>query len=143
MPINGAEVLAIVNKMHADKNVNKELIFQGIEAALKVAIERATGLEEDEVSNVAVSIDRLTGHIAAKKGEEEVDPGMLGRIPAQSAKYRTYRAAPPIVTRRVPPISGSDGKAPALPAVSIAALGSSDWLAIACDFMPSRSYPPA
>ena len=86
MPINGSEVLAIVNKMHADKNVNKEVIFSGIEAALKVAIERATGLEEDEESNVAVSIDRLTGHISAKKGEEDVDPGMLGRIPAQSAK---------------------------------------------------------
>lgn len=86
MPINGSEVLAIVNKMHADKNVNKEVIFSGIEAALKVAIERATGLEEDEESNVAVTIDRLTGHISAKKGEEDVDPGMLGRIPAQSAK---------------------------------------------------------
>jgi N utilization substance protein A len=86
MPINGAEVLAIVNKMHADKNVNKELIFQGIEAALKVAIERAAGIKEDEVSNVVVGIDRLTGSISAKKGEEEVDPGMLGRIPAQSAK---------------------------------------------------------
>src|SRR5262245_2953722 len=86
MPINGTEVLAIVNKMHADKNVNKEVIFAGIEAALKAAIERASGLEEDEESNVSVSIDRLTGTIAAKKGDEEVDPGMLGRIPAQSAK---------------------------------------------------------
>src|SRR5262249_19129064 len=86
MPINGSEVLAIVNKMNADKNVNKELIFQRIEPALKVAIECATGVQEDEESNVAVNIDRLTGFISAKKGDEEVDPGMLGRIPAQSAK---------------------------------------------------------
>ena len=34
MPIKGSEVLTIVNKMHEDKKVAKEVIFSGIEAAL-------------------------------------------------------------------------------------------------------------
>jgi N utilization substance protein A len=82
MPIKGAEVLAIVNKMHQEKNIPKEVIFSGIEAALQVAMERATGEEE----NIAVNIDRITGNIEAKRGESVIDPETLGRIPAQSAK---------------------------------------------------------
>src|SRR5262245_14180855 len=86
MPIKGADVLEIVNKMHEEKKIPKEVIFSGIEAALQVAIERATGTEEAEESNVSVSINRLNGQIEAKHGEEVIDPSMLGRIPAQSAK---------------------------------------------------------
>jgi len=82
MPINSSEVLTIVNKMHQDKNIPKEVIFSGIEAALQVAMERATGEEE----GITVSIDRVTGQIVAKRGEEVIDPERLGRIPAQSAK---------------------------------------------------------
>jgi N utilization substance protein A len=39
-----------------------------------------------EESGVTVTIDRDTGDITAKKGEESVDPAELGRIAAQSAK---------------------------------------------------------
>jgi N utilization substance protein A len=86
MPIKGSDILEIVNKMHEEKKIPKEVIFSGIEAALQVAIERATGLEEEEESNVAVSINRLNGQIDAKAGDQVIDPSMLGRIPAQSAK---------------------------------------------------------
>src|SRR5205823_11460484 len=33
-----------------------------------------------------VTIDRDSGEIQARKGEEVIDPGLLGRIAAQSAK---------------------------------------------------------
>src|SRR5207244_12413283 len=65
MPIKGADILEIVNKMHEEKKIPKEVIFSGIEAALQVAIERATG-QEEENSTVSVSIDRLSGQIDAK-----------------------------------------------------------------------------
>jgi N utilization substance protein A len=84
MPIKGSDVLMIVNKMHDDKKVAKEVIFSGIEAALQSAIERSMG--EDETISVQVTIDRLTGAITAKRGDTEIDPEQLGRIPAQSAK---------------------------------------------------------
>jgi N utilization substance protein A len=84
MPIKGAELLSIVNKMHQDKNIPKEIIFTGIEAALQLAMERATG--EEEENNIAVTIDRISGQIRATKGDQEIDPETLGRIPAQSAK---------------------------------------------------------
>jgi len=82
MSINSSEVLTIVNKMHQDKNIPKEVIFSGIEAALQVAMERATG----EETGISVSIDRVSGQIVVKRGENIIDPESLGRIPAQSAK---------------------------------------------------------
>jgi len=35
--MNAAEVLRIVDSMHRDKNIPKEVIFEGIEAALAAA----------------------------------------------------------------------------------------------------------
>ena len=51
----------IVNKMHREKNIPKEVIFEGIEAALQLAAERAYGgteADEDDEPTVAVTIDR-------------------------------------------------------------------------------------
>ena len=60
--MNGADVLRIVDAMHREKNIPKDIIFEGIEAALQLAAERAHGgrrraLEADEPI-VAVTIDR-------------------------------------------------------------------------------------
>jgi N utilization substance protein A len=80
--MNGADVLRIVDLMHREKNIPKEVIFDGIEAALQLATEKHYGEEE----GIAVSIDRESGEIHAHKGEESIDPALLGRIAAQSAK---------------------------------------------------------
>jgi len=85
MPIKGSDVLQIVNKMHEEKKIPKEIIFTGIEQALQVAMERSSG-EDVEPIPVAVTIDRMTGAIEAKRNGELIDPETLGRIPAQSAK---------------------------------------------------------
>lgn len=80
--MNGADLLRIVDLMHREKNIPKEVIFEGIEAAVQVATERHYGDEE----GIVVSIDRLSGEIKAQKGETLIDPELLGRIAAQSAK---------------------------------------------------------
>src|SRR6516164_7147608 len=80
--MNGADVLRIVDMMHREKNIPKDVIFDGIEAALQLATEKHYGDEE----GIAVSIDRDSGEIHAQKGEQVIDPELLGRIAAQSAK---------------------------------------------------------
>src|SRR5438552_12722325 len=80
--MNGADLLRIVDLMHREKNISKEIIFEGIQAAVQLATEKHYG----EEAGIAVTIDRETGLIHAQKGEEVIDPGLLGRIAAQSAK---------------------------------------------------------
>jgi N utilization substance protein A len=80
--MKGSDLLDIIDKMHREKNIPKEVIFQGIEAAVQLATERHFGTEAD----VAVAIDRISGEITARKGEEVIKPDDLGRIAAQSAK---------------------------------------------------------
>ena len=80
--MKGSEVLRLVDQMHHEKNVDREIIFSGIEAAVQLAAVKKYG----EESGVVVTISRDTGDITARKGEEDIDPGILGRIAAQSAK---------------------------------------------------------
>src|SRR5438128_3772283 len=80
--MNGADVLRIVDLMHREKNIPKDVIFEGIQAALQMATEKHYGDEE----GIAVSINRDSGEIKAQKGEQIIDPALLGRIAAQSAK---------------------------------------------------------
>ena len=80
--MNGPDLLRIVEVMHRDKNIPKEVIFEGIEAAVQLATQKHYGEEE----NITVTINRDNGEIHAQRGEEIIDPGVLGRISAQSAK---------------------------------------------------------
>ena len=57
--MNGADLLRIVDLMHREKNIPKEVIFEGIEAAVQLATERHYGIEE----TVKVTIDRDSGEI--------------------------------------------------------------------------------
>ena len=80
--MNGAELLRIVDAMHREKNIPKDIIFNGIEAAIQTATSR-NALEDEDI---LVHIDRGSGLIVAQKGNQLIDPEMLGRIAAQSAK---------------------------------------------------------
>jgi transcription termination/antitermination protein NusA len=82
--MNGSDVLRIVDAMHRDKNIPKEVIFKGIEDALQLAAQKYYGEEQE----IAVTIDRESGDVQAKKGEEvlAIDPSLFGRIAAGSAK---------------------------------------------------------
>lgn len=77
-----SDLLRLVEQMGHDKNIKREVIFEGIEAAIQLAAQKHFG----EESGVVVTIDRDSGEISLFKGEEQIDPAILGRIPAQSAK---------------------------------------------------------
>ena len=80
--MKGSDLLRIVDQMQHEKNIDREIIFSGIEAALQLATEKKYG----EESGVSVTIDRDTGDINARKGDLVIAPEELGRIAAQSAK---------------------------------------------------------
>jgi len=78
-----AEVLRIVDAIHRDKNIDKEIVFAGIEAALISAAKKHFGEEED----VVIEIDRSTGKITGTHNGVTLTPEeMAERIGAQTAK---------------------------------------------------------
>ncbi|MGI9429504.1 MAG: transcription termination factor NusA [Bythopirellula sp.] len=81
--MNASEVLRIVDAIHRDKNIEKEIVFEGIEDALVSAAKKHYGEEAD----ITVSIDRESGSISATHDGEDLDSEeTVGRIGAQTAK---------------------------------------------------------
>jgi N utilization substance protein A len=77
------EILRIVDAIHRDKKIDKEIVFQAIEAALVTALTRQYG----EASDVQVAIDRTDGRVHGSRDGVEIDTAELsGRIGAQTAK---------------------------------------------------------
>lgn len=77
------ELLRIVDAIHRDKNIDKEIVFEGIEAALVSAAKKHYG----EEANIVVEINRTDGSIRGSCDGEPLDPGeMAERIGAQTAK---------------------------------------------------------
>jgi N utilization substance protein A len=79
--MNG-ELLRQVDAIRREKNIDAEIVFLGIEAALGSAAKKHLGLSED----VVITIDRATGNISAVLNGQPMDPSTLGRIAAQTAK---------------------------------------------------------
>jgi len=84
--MNGPEILRIVDAMHRDKGIPKDMIFEGIEQGMHLAARKHFGVIEQETDDIVVKIDRVTGMMTATKAEVELDPQILGRIAAQVAK---------------------------------------------------------
>ena len=81
--MNPSELLRIVDSLHRDKNIDTEIVFQAIEAALVTAARKQYG----EESNITVTISRQDATLSATCNEEPLDPEeMIGRIGAQTAK---------------------------------------------------------
>ncbi|RLS31076.1 MAG: transcription termination factor NusA [Planctomycetota bacterium] len=77
------EILRIVDAIHRDKNIDKEIVFQAIEAALATALARQYG----EAADIQVGIDRADGRVSGTRDGVEIDTQELsGRIGAQTAK---------------------------------------------------------
>lgn len=80
--MNPSEILRLVDSLHRERDINAEVVFKGIEAALLSAARKHLGASE----GVEVTIDRETGQVEARDGDREIDPSELGRIAAQTAK---------------------------------------------------------
>ena len=79
--MNG-EVLRIVDSIHRDKNIDKEIVFQGIEMALLSAARKFF----PETDEIVIQMNRESGHVTATHNGEPLTPEVLGRIAAQTAK---------------------------------------------------------
>ena len=82
--MNPEDVLRMIDVIHRDKDIPKEVIFRGLEEALAQGVRKRLGVGEDLV----VRIDRKTGEIHMEDAEEEYEFDMqeLGRIAAQAVK---------------------------------------------------------
>jgi len=81
--MNANELLRIVDAIHRDKNIEKEIVFEGIEAALISAAKKHYGEDRE----IIVEIDREDGSITGSCDGEPLDAEeTVGRIGAQTAK---------------------------------------------------------
>ncbi len=80
--MNPQDILRYVDSLHREKNIDQELLFSAIEAALQSAAKKQYGEESD----VQVMIDRSGGRISATLEGEPLGDDQIGRIGAQTAK---------------------------------------------------------
>jgi N utilization substance protein A len=82
----GRDLILAVETLNRDKGIPYETVYTAIERAVRLALSKHFGEEED----VEVRIDRQRGHITARHKDREIDPttGELGRIAAQAAKQQ-------------------------------------------------------
>ena len=81
--MNPTEVLRIVDAIHRDKNIQKEIVFSAIEASLVSAARKQYGDEAE----IEFGIDRADGTIRGICDGETMDhEEVVGRIGAQTAK---------------------------------------------------------
>jgi N utilization substance protein A len=80
--MNPNEMLRIVDSLHRDKNIDKEVVFQAIEAAYASAARRHYG----EEAEIQVTISREDGLFHAVCDGQVLDQELIGRIGAQTAK---------------------------------------------------------
>jgi N utilization substance protein A len=76
------DLVRIVDSIHRDKNIPKEVLFEGIESALATAAKK----HYPDAAEILVKIDPETGQIQTTKDGTEVEPPEFGRIAAQTAK---------------------------------------------------------
>ncbi len=76
------DLVRIVDSIHRDKNIPKEILFEGIESALATAARK----HYPEAQEIQVKIDPETGKPNVVTDGSPVDPPDFGRIAAQTAK---------------------------------------------------------
>ena len=82
--MNLDELLRMVDVLHREKDIPKEVIFRALEDAIAAGVRKRLGVGEDLV----VHIDRKSGEVKMEDAEEEYEFDLqeLGRIAAQAVK---------------------------------------------------------
>jgi N utilization substance protein A len=82
--MNGEELLRMIEVIHTNKDIPKEVVFRALEDALAQGARKRLGLGEELV----VTIDRESGEVTMEDEEDvyEFDLSELGRIAAQAVK---------------------------------------------------------
>ena len=78
------ELIRLVDGLARDKNINRDVILDDLEAAMLSALRKANPDSGDD--GIEVVIDRQRGDITASVDGEEMSVRALGRIAAQTAK---------------------------------------------------------
>ncbi|MFP6739332.1 MAG: NusA N-terminal domain-containing protein [Planctomycetota bacterium] len=81
------EILRLVDTIHRSKEIEKEIVFQGIEAALLSAVRKKLG----ETETATVVIDRETGETTVTEDGKNIDAEDLGRLAAMSGKQVLFQ----------------------------------------------------
>ncbi len=81
------EILRLVDTIHRSKEIEKEVVFQGIEAALLSAVRKKLG----ETETATVIIDRETGETTVTEDGKQIDAEDLGRLAAMSGKQVLFQ----------------------------------------------------
>ena len=79
------ELLRLVNSIHLEKGIDRELLFESLEAAIASAARK----KYNHIEELRIKIDRQTADILLLDGDRRIDvldPRQFGRIAAQTAK---------------------------------------------------------
>ena len=76
------DLVRIVDSIHREKNIPKDVLFEGIESALTTAAKK----HYPDAEEILVTIDQDTGKISTMTDGKSVVPPDFGRIAAQTAK---------------------------------------------------------
>lgn len=83
--MNNEELLRLINSIHMDKGIDRELLFESLEAALVSAARK----KYTDVEELRIRINRDNGDLILLDGDRPLrilEPSEFGRIAAQTAK---------------------------------------------------------
>ncbi|MFH1790664.1 MAG: transcription termination factor NusA [Candidatus Omnitrophota bacterium] len=78
-----SELLSILDSLEREKGINREILFEAIEAALSSAAKKILSINRDDI---IVKVDRESGSITVTSDGKIVKSDEFGRIAAQTAK---------------------------------------------------------
>jgi hypothetical protein len=95
--MNPEDILRMIDVLHREKDIPKDVLFEGLEVAIATAVKKRLGAGEDLV----VAIDRTTGEIKVEddEGEYEFDlPSSAASPPRPASRPSCRRCARPSAT---------------------------------------------